>query len=181
MLPPGPKRGLSDGWLMSLRVIPGGHLWWGSFQLFGLEKGVRTYRFVLLQDMRQPQSPVAAAPARPRWKSTPLLNKVNISPSPSPSPQPAPILWHAIPSPQLHRYFFSVPFFFFMSSHHVHFLHHIGAARTPQHGRLPLALHRSILYNAQRHQPERHSRTQCMCRDHGLGIIHPPTVSMHQR
>ena len=114
----------------------------------------------------------------PRRESTPL---VNISPSPSPSPQPAPILWHAIPSPQLHRYFFSVPFFFFMSSHHVHFLHHIGAARTPQHGRLPLALHRSILYNAQRHQPERHSRTQCMCRDHGLGIIHPPTVSMHQR
>jgi hypothetical protein len=116
--------------------------------------GAHMYRFVLLQDMRQPQSPVAAAPARPRWKSTPLLNKVNISPSPSPSPQPAPILrlWQAVPSPQLYRYFFSFPSFLFTSSRHVHVLPHIGAARTPQHGRrLPLALHRSILFNAQRH------------------------------
>jgi len=52
-------------------------MWRGSFLLFGLEKGVRTYRFVLLQDMRQPQSAVAAAPAsqegnQPPWSIFPL-------------------------------------------------------------------------------------------------------------
>jgi hypothetical protein len=146
-----------------------------------LKRGVPTCRFVPLQDMRPPQSVVAAGPARPRRKSTPC----SIFPHPHNPPPARPYMarWQAVPSSQLHSFFFSILFSFFTSARHVHVLHHIGAARPPQHrhGRLPFALHGSILFNTQRHQPKRHSRTQCMRRDHRPGITHPPTDSMYQR
>jgi hypothetical protein len=84
MLPSVPKRGLSYGWLMSLRVIPEVICGGGPFCSLDWKRGcVRsTYRFVLLQDMRQPQSAVAAAPARQVGNQPPC----SIFPLPLPHP-----------------------------------------------------------------------------------------------
>ncbi len=163
-------------------------MWWGSFESFLLFWTGKGKRGCARADLYSPaagyETATISCGGRTRIPKTEINPPAQYLPFPFPSsPHPAPILWQAVPSPQLHRYLFSISFFLFTNSRHVHVLHHFDAACTPQHGRgrLPHALHRSSLFNAQRHQPERHSWTQCMRRDHGPGIIHPPANSLRQR